>query len=289
MVKVIPLQSGVMFKHIFGQVDVFKAFVKDVVGVELNIDRVHMEYEYPKPIGSVKIKYDLFAEDVSQRVVVEIQHVKEGDFFDRFLYYHLISLAEQVKGAEKYQFEQVVYTIVVLTSVPKNKSINFSVGVSGMNPITEFGEMVEVYPHRLIFLSPRLVNERTPPLIREWLELIKDSLDKEIDETVHHRPMFQRIIKGIEQMEIDPGTLAEIKDEKAWEYVQSEAREEGREKGREEGELVGAQKERLKLAQAMIVQGLSHAQIAAIMGISARELDELLNITNDKGQITNDQ
>jgi len=231
MVRVIPLQLGAMFKHIFGQVDVFTAFVKDVVGVELNIERVHMEYEYPKPIGYVKTKYDLFAEDVTGRVVVEIQHVKEGDFFDRFLYYHMISLAEQVKGAEKYQFEQVVYTIVVLTSIPKDKSINFSVGVSTMNPVTEFGQAVEAYPHRLVFLAPRLVNEQTPPLIREWLELIKDSLDKEVDETAYQRPLFQQIIKGIEETEIDPATLAEIKDEKAWEYVQASARQEGLEQG----------------------------------------------------------
>ncbi len=275
MVRVIPLQLGTMFKHIFGQVEVFKAFVKDVVGVELNIERVQTEYEYPKPIGYVKTKYDLFAEDVSGRVVVEIQHVKEGDFFDRFLYYHLISLAEQVKGAEKYQFEQAVYTIVVLTSVSKDKSINFSVAVSSMNPMTEFGQELTVYPHRLVFLAPRLVNEQTPPLIREWLELIKDSLDKVVDEKAYPRPLFQRIIKGIEEMEIDPATLAEIKDEKAWEYVQEQAREEGREVGREESRAE-ARLERVRLAQAMVAQGLTMAQIEIIMGLSAVELAELL-------------
>ncbi len=254
MVRVIPLESGAMFKHVFGQVDVFKAFVKDVVGVELNIERVQMEYEYPKPIGYVKTKYDLFAEDVAGRVVVEIQHVKEGDFFDRFLYYHMISLAEQVKGSKAYQFDRAVYTIVVLTSIPKDKSVNFSVGISTMNPVTEFGQTVEVYPHRLLFLAPRLVNEQTPPLIREWLELIKDSLDEEVDEGAYSRGMFQKIIREIEETEIDPGTLAEIKDEKAWEDVQARERQEAREEAREQ------------LRQAMLAQGLSEEQVRVIMG-----------------------
>jgi predicted transposase/invertase (TIGR01784 family) len=260
-----------MFKHIFGQVEIFKAFVKDVVGVELNIDRVHMEYEYPKPIGYVKTKYDLFAEDISGRVVVEIQHVKEGDFFDRFLYYHLISLAEQVKGSKAYQFDRVVYTIVVLTSVPQDKSINFSVAVSSMNPVTEHGENLTIYPHRLVFLAPRLVNEETPPLIREWLELIKDSLDEEIDEGAYPRRMFQEIIKGIEETEVDPDTLAQIKDEKAWENVQTTAHEKGREEGRDEG----SQQKAIETARKMLAKGFSLTDISELTGLSANELAQL--------------
>jgi predicted transposase/invertase (TIGR01784 family) len=263
MVKVIPLQSGPMFKHIFGQVEIFKAFVKDVVGVELNIDRVHMEYEYPKPIGYVKTKYDLFAEDVTGRVVVEIQHVKEGDFFDRFLYYHLISLAEQVKGAKAYQFDRVVYTIVVLTSIPQDKSVNFSVAVSSMNPVTEHGKNLAIYPHRLVFLAPRLVNEETPPLIREWLELIKDSLDEEMDEGAYPRGLFQEIIKGIEETEVDPDTLAQIKDEKAWEDVQATAHEKGR------------KEERLETARKMLADGLDPMSVAKYTGLSTDELTQL--------------
>lgn len=80
---------------------------------------MHTEYEYPEPIGFVRSRYDLFAEETEKRIIVEIQHVKEEDFFDRFLYYHLISLVEQVAGFEEYDFKRTVYTIVVLTSVPQ--------------------------------------------------------------------------------------------------------------------------------------------------------------------------
>ena len=96
--EVIPLQSGPMFKHAFGQPDIFCQFVKDILGIEINITQVHTEYEYPKPIGFVRSIYDLFAEDIEKRIIVEIQHVKAEDFFDRFLDYHLISMVEQVGG-----------------------------------------------------------------------------------------------------------------------------------------------------------------------------------------------
>jgi len=84
MIEVIPLKYGTIFKHVFSQPDVFNQFAKDILGIELNVSKVHTEYEYPEPVGFVRSKYDLFAEDVEQRVIVEIQHVKE-DFFDRFL------------------------------------------------------------------------------------------------------------------------------------------------------------------------------------------------------------
>ena len=73
--QVIPLKYGTIFKHAFGQPDVFCQFAKDILGIEINIDKVHTEYEYPEPIGFVKSKYDLFAEDTEKRIIVEIQQV----------------------------------------------------------------------------------------------------------------------------------------------------------------------------------------------------------------------
>ena len=116
--QVIPLKYGTMFKRAFSDTEIFKQFVKDILDLDLNIDKVHTEYEYPEPIGFVRSQYDLFAEDTEQRIIVEIQQVKEGDFFDRFLYYHLISMVEQVGGFKEYGFDRTVYTIVVLTSTP---------------------------------------------------------------------------------------------------------------------------------------------------------------------------
>jgi len=150
--QVIPLKYGTIFKRAFGQPDVFCQFVKDVLNIEININKVHTEYEYPEPIGFVRSKYDLFAEDTEKRIIVEIQQVKEDDFFDRFLYYHLISMVEQVGGFQEYGFDRTVYTIVVLTSTPRDGSINFSCAVSDMNPVDEYGRTVEVYPHRLVLL-----------------------------------------------------------------------------------------------------------------------------------------
>jgi predicted transposase/invertase (TIGR01784 family) len=242
MIEVAPLKFGAVFKLAFGQVEVFKQFVKDVLDIELNIDKVHTEYEYPNPVGFVRSKYDLFAEDVDKRIIVEIQHVKEEDFFDRFLYYHLVSLVEQIGNYQDYNFERTVYTIVVLTTVPRDGSIQFSCAISDMNPIDEFGNKHEIYPHRLIFLNPRLVNEHTPAKIKKWLELIEDSLDGWLEESRYSADSnFQAVLNKIYRHSIDRDLLAQIKDETAWEKAKQLERQEGFEEGVQHGIEQGIQ------------------------------------------------
>ncbi len=206
MIEVIPLKYGAAFKRIFSQPDVFSRFAQDVLGMELKFDKVYTEYEYPE-----------------QCVIVEIQHVKKQDFFDRFLYYHLISMAEQVHSFSLYRFERTVFTIVVLTSVTRDGSVNFSCAVSDFNPTDERGNRVAVYPHRLVFLSP--------PAIRRWLDFIADSLDGKMEESSGGEDMFRRLIEEMRQQKIDPAVLAEIKDESAWEEAKELFKEEGRARG----------------------------------------------------------
>jgi len=274
MVEVIPLKYGTTFKRIFSQPDVFCQFVHDVLGITISIDRVYTEYEYPETIGFVKTRYDLFAEDEEQRVIVEIQNVKEEDFFERFLYYHIISLAEQVKGYDAYSFDRTVYTIVVLTSVPRDQSINFSVAVSDMNPIDEFNQKTEIYPHRLFFLTPRLINDKTPKGVKAWLELIADSLDSQIDENDYTSPLFKRIISDIERTTISPEEVSEIKDEAAWELAKTRFIREGREEGREEGHHEAVE----KIALAMLERGVEVTLIAEVTGLNSEEIEKLKRI-----------
>jgi hypothetical protein len=80
MVQVIPLKYGQMFKRVFSQPHVFNQFAKDILGIDLNVSQVHTEYEYPEPLGFVHSRYDLFAQEVEQRVIVEIQLIKKNTF-----------------------------------------------------------------------------------------------------------------------------------------------------------------------------------------------------------------
>lgn len=270
MIEVIPLKYGAIFKRAFSQPEVFTQFVKDVLGIDIHIEKVHTEYEYPQTVGFVRSQYDLFAEDVENRIIVEIQHIKEEDFFDRFLYYHLTSLVEQVSGYQEYAFDRTVYTIVVLTSIPRDGSVTFSCAVSDMNPTDEHGRKHDFYPHRLVFLCPRLVNHHTPLGVRKWLELIEDSLDGKIEENVYPDQLFQMILSNIRKQSIDPALLSEIKDDAAWEKAKRRFMKEAREDGVREGD----KQARLETARAMLGDGIALETVLKYTGLTAAEVSE---------------
>ena len=276
MIEVVPLKYGPAFKWIFSRPEVFSRFAQDVLGVELTIDKVHTEYEYPEPIGFVRSRYDLFAGDKERRIIVEIQHVKEQDFFDRFLYYHLISMAEQVRSFASYRFERTVFTIVLLTSVPRDGSINFSCATCDFSPVDECGNRISVYPHRLVFLSPPQAGPATPPAMRRWLDFIADSLDGKLEESSCVDELFRRLAEEMRRQKIDPAVLGAIKDEAAWEEAKelfkAEGVEEGRETGLKEG-ILAQQRRTVLQAQNM---GMDAAAIAALAGLTEDEVKEIL-------------
>ena len=69
------LDNEVYFKKVFTNVEVFRAFVKDVVGVDVDIDHVETEKVLERKTSPIRFKMDLFAESRDHRVIVEIQKV----------------------------------------------------------------------------------------------------------------------------------------------------------------------------------------------------------------------
>lgn len=83
----VNLDNEVHFKRVFTDVEVFTAFVQDVLGIALKIDQVETEKVLPSKVGAIKFKMDLFAEDKESRTVVEIQKVDYDYTYNRFAHY----------------------------------------------------------------------------------------------------------------------------------------------------------------------------------------------------------
>lgn len=271
MIEVIPLKFGSAFKRAFSQPQVFNSFVSDVIGIPIQVNTVHSEYEYKKPVGFVKSRYDLFAEDEKNRLIIEIQQAKEEDYFERFFYYHMISLIEQVPDYSAYWFTKTVYTIVVLTSVHKDDSIQFSYAMQDLSLLDEYNKRLNIYPHRLIFLTPRLVNEQTPPALRKWMEFIKDSLDGKMDEKLYTCDPFLAILNVIQSSTITPEEFAEIKSDAAWENVKQRMWSEGKAEGIAEGEIKG----KMELIKRLIIRRFGSLPAWAVQKIDTANITQL--------------
>ena len=175
------LDNGVIFKKAFTNKIVFKAFVKDILGIEVEIDKIETEKKFNPKIGYIDFELDIFAETIDKRIAIEIQRVEYDHHFDRFLHYFLMLLIEQQRSAKAYNIEQTVYLIVVLTAPyiineKDGQPVKDEVLLIDLNPKTLSGQLRNLYGHQFVALNPNHPKEDTSQRMRDWLDLIYQSI-----------------------------------------------------------------------------------------------------------------
>jgi len=256
MKEVASLRYGVIFKKAFCDPEIFTAFVRDIIGIEIQIDIVETEKQFDPPIGQVQSRFDLFAEDKKNRLVVDIQHVRYDDHYDRFLHYHCAAILEQVPNAKYYRPPKKVFTIVVLTSGDRH---NRDVSIIDFDPKDLQGQGLGEIPHKVIYLCPKYVNQNTPEPYRTWLLAINDTLDEKVEESHYSLPEIQKIFSHIEKHGISPEERAKMFDEYAQELLHEEKKLEGK----------------LEVVQTMLQKGMALDLISEVTGLPIAEIEQL--------------
>ena len=93
-----------------------------------------------------------------------------------------------------------VFTLVVFMSGDRHKT---DVAITDFEPKNSQGKGLGETLHKIIYISPKYVNEKTNPMYKEWLEAIDDTLDKKVDEKKYHHPMIKQVFNLI-QYKIKP-------------------------------------------------------------------------------------
>jgi len=285
MKEVASLRYGVVFKKAFSDPIVFKGFVRDFLGINLEIDRVETEKAFDKPVGNIDSRFDLFAEDTKNRVIVDIQHVRHVDHYDRFLHYHCAALLEQAVKYLEYRPARTVFTLVVLTSGDKHKN---DIAVIDFDPKTLQGVALGEIPHKILYICPKYLNETTPEPYREWMLAIEDSLDGQVNESNYSRAEILRIFELIKEDTLSPQECARIIDEKRNETYSNDKYNQGLEKGiqqgLEKGLQQGLEQKAKETAQAMLQEGLD---IKLIMKVTALTEDDILSLQVEQVEPSN--
>jgi len=272
MKKVESLQYGVIFKKAFSVPEIFTAFVRDFLDVELNINHVETEKSFKPAIGKIATRFDLFAEDRENRIVVDIQHKRLPDHYHRFLYYHCIAMIEAAVSSKDYSPGLSVYTIVVLTSGDRHKK---DVGIIDFDPGDSEGEPFGEIPHKVMYVCPRYVNDTTSGVCREWMTAINDSMDEEVDESEYTHPEILRVFDLIRKDLTTPEEYAAMKDEYSYDALLRQKDHEKHEAWLD-GHEKGIQENALKTARNLVKLGkLSHDEISQITGLSSEEVKKL--------------
>jgi hypothetical protein len=211
------LDNEVHFKKVFTDVKVFTAFVKDVLGIDIHIDKVETEKVLPSKVSAIKFKMDLFAEDKATRTIVEIQKVDYDYTYDRFSHYFLANLVDVQRKSDDYSFDQEVYIIVVVTSAYKisditGKPIKKDVLITDINPRDLNGEIIRMTNHKMLILNPTYMQPNTPEDIADWLNLIKESMKNPENPNINtSKPAIVRAAKLAEKEKLTPEQVAEAK------------------------------------------------------------------------------
>jgi hypothetical protein len=265
------LDNEVFFKKAFTDEIVFKAFVKDIVGIEVNPDKIETEKAFQPKLGSINFRYDIFAEDSKKRVVIEIQKVEYDHNFDRFLHYHLQAITEQQRSSDDYTVEKTVYTIVVMTAPYKinektREIYKDEVLISTLNPKNLKGIERKLFNHELIYLNPNYIGQDTPLNYRDWLDLIYES--------IHHpeNPTLNIANEGIKRASEIVSYENITPDE--WEQSKIEV---GKRKVIKLEREAGMQEAQIKIAKNMILAGSTSEFIAQITDLVLEQIEKLRN------------
>jgi hypothetical protein len=276
------LDNEVFFKKAFTDRIVFKAFVKDIIGIDVEPTEIETEKAFVPKVGNVNFKYDIFADDPTNRLIIEIQKVEYDHNFDRFLHYHLQAITEQQRTSADYSVDRTVYTIVVMTSRYKynqktGQIIEDEVLISSLNPKNLKGAEKDIFGHNLIFLNPNYKDESTPENYRDWLDLIYESIHHPENPSINTKKEgIKRAAELVQFENISPDEWEQSKIDVGKRKVLSITFEEGFE--------TGIERQLMQSVLGMIKLGvLTDEQIASALNITVEKINEIRkeHLTNE--------
>ncbi len=267
------LDNETIFKKAFTDIDVFTGFVKDILGIEIEVAKIETEKKFEAKPGNINITYDIFAESRDHRVIIEIQRVDYDYNFDRFLHYHKMAVAQLQQKAKDYELNQTVYTIVVLTAP---YAINQKTGapiiddvlISSVDPRNLQDEVIKIYGHKLIFLNHRYRKNDTPENYKDWLDLFYESINNPEDFNVNlENKSIKKAVSLIDYDKLGPETLTQMKINEQKKAMKKIVHEMGRKEGKEE--------KAKEMAKDLKNNGVDIEIIAKSSGLSIEEIEAL--------------
>lgn len=147
-------------------------------------------------------------------MVIEIQKVEYDYNFDRFLHYFLMLLAEQQRSAKEYKIGQNVFLILVMTQPYETlkdidgQLLDQEMLVTTLHTEDSGNKNIPLYAHKLIALNPNHKHPNTPKDVRDWSDLIYESINNpEIPNINRQNPGIDKAANLIDMDKLTPEEL----------------------------------------------------------------------------------
>jgi predicted transposase/invertase (TIGR01784 family) len=269
------LDNGTIFKKAFTDKLVFEQFVKDILGIEVHVSTIETEKQFSPKIGRIAFELDIFAETDDKRMVIELQKIEYDYGLDRFLHYFLMLLAEQQASAKQNKINRTVYLILIMT-----QPYNLLKDLDG-NPMQE--EMLvtyfhtensgksnlPLYAHQFIALNPNHKHKDTPKEVRDWLDLIYESINNPENPNINRQnPGIDKAADLIDMNKLTPIELEAKKKDEAAKTTKKMYEQAAAEKAKRE--------EKERLVKNFFRSGASLELIASATNLAIEEVKQIL-------------
>ncbi len=264
--------------------DILQTFVKDLIGIDFEPEKIETEKKFAPSIGDIDFALDIFAEDSKHRAIIEIQRVRYGYHFDRFLHYYLAAIVELAKNYKLYKLDRTVYTIVWLTRRVRDPLYQHSLVTTTFQSVAENGDTLSIYPHRLYFLNSFYPTEQLAPDLADWLCFVEESITHPNNPQINEqRAIFHKASDVIDEDGLTSQERAAIIDEREyeekrrqdWEDALQEGMEKGMEQGMEQGMEKGEKHNALNTARKMLAKGYAPNEITELTGLTSKDITDL--------------
>jgi predicted transposase/invertase (TIGR01784 family) len=270
------LDNGTIFKKAFTDKFVFEQFTKDVLGFEVRVSKIETEKQFTPKIGRIAFELDIFAETEDKRMVIELQKIEYDYGFDRFLHYFLMLLAEQQASAKEYKITRNVFLILVMTQPYKilkdleGNLVEAEMLVTTLHSEDSGKDNVPLYAHKLIALNPNHRHKDTPKQIRDWLDLIYESINNPENPNINlQNSGIEKAADLIDMSNLTPQELEAKKRDESAKTVREMHKAEGVVEGMEKGKEAERQK---RIKKALEAGKLSVEDIAEMFDLSVAEV-----------------
>jgi hypothetical protein len=189
----------------------------------------------------------------------------------------MMAIAELQRSAKDYHIKPTVYSIVVLTAsdIVEDKdgeTVSEDVLISDVNPHNLKGETFNFYGHQLIFLNPNFKSDNTPARIKDWLDLILESIENPENPKIN---LKKRAIKKAAKLIEDDNLTPEERRAAKIAFVTEETRKIVERKAEAKGHKEGRQEANLEFAQKMIAKGFDTETILEMTGLDVETINQL--------------
>jgi hypothetical protein len=254
---------------------VFQCFVKDILGIDVQIGKIETEKRFNPKIGNIDVELDIYAESIDKRICIELQKVQYDYTFDRFLHYFVMLIAGQQQSAKEYSINQTVYQILVMTLPYTLKDLNGRTLTDEMlitNFTTRNPAKVErlLYRHSFVTLNPNHRDPNTPKAVKDWMDFIYESMHNPDNPSINLQNMgIKRAAALIDVTKLTPKQLAAKKN---IEQARS---------AKIVGEEAAEWRKTVRIAKKMNANGASIEFIAKCLEQSVEETQGMIDLTSE--------